>query len=133
MRKILIISGILAATFGVYLCVVGIILTSIEKFENFSFSNLIVLLICILGITGYIGLWKTLLANSETNLRLTQTFLFAGLLSLLLTIIMILTENLKMNVAKFPEDMFRFFLTFWPGFVTIYLLLTKNKKAFKKI
>ena len=133
MRKILIISGILPATFLVYLCLIGIILTLIEKLVNFSFSNLIVLLICILGITGYIGLWKTLLTKSKTNSILTRTLLITGLLSLLLTIIMILTDNLKMNILKFPEDMFRFLVTFWPGIITIYLLISNSKTEIKKI
>jgi hypothetical protein len=126
-KKIFIISGIIPATFTVYLCVVGLFLFGLE-IRNWDWPSLLVAIICLLGIIGYVGLWKCLLAKPKDNQRINSVLLFGGILSIGLTLVMKSMGQLPLRIFNFPQDIGRLISIIWPGIVACYIVVKGKYK-----
>jgi hypothetical protein len=126
-KKIIIISGIIPATFNVYLCVVGLFLFLLDIANVLYWSSFLILVICILGISGYIGLWKSLLTKSNDKGLVNSVLLIAGILSVCLALLMTSAGKLPMRIFNFPQDIGRLIVVIWPGIVSILIIANEKK------
>lgn len=125
-KKIIIISGIIPATFNFYMCIVGLFLFLLDIANILYWSSFFVVVICILGISGYVGLWKSLITKSDDKGLVNSVLLIAGILSICLTLLMALAGELPMRIYNFPRDIGRLIVVIWPGIVSIFVIASKK-------
>jgi hypothetical protein len=128
LKKIIIISGIIPATFNVYLCIVELFIFLLDISNILRWSSFLVVVICILGISGYVGLWKSLITKSNDKRLVNLVLLIAGILSVCLTLLMVFSGKLPMRINNFPQDIGRLIVVIWPGIVSIFVIASKKRQ-----
>ncbi|WP_156522684.1 hypothetical protein [Arachidicoccus ginsenosidimutans] len=117
LKNILLISAIVLSTVGVILCIMAFFSFIFEIFkERDAFC---ISLGSLFGITGYIGLWKSLLDKTNYYYRTNNLLLILGLLSY---IILLFTIHESMPIKGF-EDLLETLIFFEPCIVAIIILI----------
>lgn len=127
-KNLLIISGIIPATFLTYLCVLGVILILPNIFEKWDLFKFLFSCSCLFGLGGYLGFWISLFGKSTKN-RLKLFLLSGGAISILF--ILYYKQDLGLNVSTNLEDIGRLMIFIWPLIISIFLIfkiIIENKK-----
>jgi hypothetical protein len=130
-KNLLIISGIIPATFLAYLCVLGVILILPDIFEKWDLFKFLFSCSCLLALGGYLGFWISLLENSIKNKNtLKLILLIGGLISILF--ILYYKQDLALHVSTNSGDIGRLMIFIWPLIISLFLILKiiiENKKS----
>lgn len=126
-KNLLIISGIIPATFLAYLSVLGVILILPDIFEKWDLFKFLFISSCLLGLGGYFGFWISLFDKSTKNM-LKLFLLGGGAISILF--ILYYKQDLGLNLSTNSNDIGLLMIFIWPLIISLFLIqkiIFKNK------
>ena len=127
-KKLLIISGIIPATFLAYLSILGVFLILPDIFSEWDWFKFLFSISCFFGLGGYVALWSSLSKSSDKKIIVLRLILLGGgLVSLLF--ILYHKQSFALRLSTNLEDIGRLILFLWPAIISLILII----KALKEI